>query len=546
MFHITTSPQIVLAEVHHLLAKGRLFQALKLIQYWSKTHQNTWLLDVSTNLLIALTAASKKGRLVIQQQTYDIAECIVTGGFATASAENPDSKQTWDISTDIRTEPQATMPPEVTGSEAPQPSSSIAVLPPPSPPPPPPPPPQLVELETKPTKVGAKPPKGGSKPPSQAKNTAKPTPSKENSGELMGGLFYNIPKTMKQNEDAKCVVRIAFDAKHLTKTDDVNENFDNKVTKTVRIAEIMEVELLEGGLDEAFKIQSISQKQQFLDRSDATEWQFFVRPLKSGTFKLVLKISIIERINDIDRRKEAVMIQNISIITTGVVPPQAFLPAQMPMQPLKTLLFMGANPPGTRLLQLDVEHSHISESIHNKYNIEVERFLSIDEISNLIVSKTPSIVHFSGHGQDPLSKNTPNEALDTRGIGLPKDYDKTGGIVVFDAEKRGMAIIETAQLDFIFETIVKNMGILIDVVVFNSCYSESQAKVVGKYVPYVIGTSRAIGDDIAIAFAAGFYTGISNALPVEKAFLSGRMTAVLKDIKAKDLIVLYKNGVKFM
>ena len=59
---------------------------------------------------------------------------------------------------------------------------------------------------------------------------------------------------------------------------------------------------------------------------------------------------------------------------------------------------------------------------------------------------------------------------------------------------------------------------------------------------YVVGTANAIKDDTAIAFASGFYFGLAQGLTVEKAYTTGRMQAVIKDIKAKDLIVLYKNG----
>jgi hypothetical protein len=104
--------------------------------------------------------------------------------------------------------------------------------------------------------------------------------------------------------------------------------------------------------------------------------------------------------------------------------------------------------------------------------------------------------------------------------------------------------VDDDALDFIFDNIVTNFNVPIEVVVFNSCYSESQAKVIGKYVPYVVGSARAIGDDVALAFASGFYFGMSKGLSVEKAFSSGKMQAVLADKQSKDLIVLYRNGEK--
>jgi hypothetical protein len=105
-----------------------------------------------------------------------------------------------------------------------------------------------------------------------------------------------------------------------------------------------------------------------------------------------------------------------------------------------------------------------------------------------------------------------------------------------------LEIVDDDVLDFLFSTAVRDLGIPIEVVVFNSCYSESQAKVIGKYIPYVVGTANAIKDDTAIAFASGFYFGLAQGLSIEKAYATGRMKAVIKDIKAKELIILYKNG----
>ncbi len=207
----------------------------------------------------------------------------------------------------------------------------------------------------------------------------------------------------------------------------------------------------------------------------------------------------------------------------------------------KTLLFMGANPPNTRSLQLEVEHSRIAAKLNNFYRIEVEKFTSASDIPELIVSKEPNIIHFSGHGKDPNS----SEAGGTgRAIGykLPAGYDQKGGIVVFDDDMLSMKILDDDVLDYLFQSAVEGLGIKIDVVVFNSCHSESQAKVICKHVDYVVGTARAISDDVAIAFASGFYYALGQGKTVEKAFTTGKMQAVIKDFKARDLIVLYKDG----
>ena len=224
--------------------------------------------------------------------------------------------------------------------------------------------------------------------------------------------------------------------------------------------------------------------------------------------------------------------------TIAVKPP--IMPVLPPNPGMKTLLFMGANPPGTPLLQLEIEHSRISAELNNTFKIEVAKFVNETDIAKLFTAKKPNIIHFSGHGKDPVTGNKPQTAEDGRGIGLPNNYK--GGIVVFDKNMRSLKVIDDATLDYLFQQAVQALKIPLEVVVFNSCFSESQAKVVGRYVNYVVGTARAISDEVAIAFASGFYFALGNGETVENAFTTGKMGAVIEDIKAKDLIVLYKNG----
>ena len=212
----------------------------------------------------------------------------------------------------------------------------------------------------------------------------------------------------------------------------------------------------------------------------------------------------------------------------------------------KTILFMGANPPGTKFLQLEVEHSRIATKLDNKFNLATEKFLSAGDIPELISKYNPNIIHFSGHGKDPKSGEHGATSDSARGIGyaLPVDYEQRGGIVVFDDDMRGLAIIEDESLEYLFDSTVNDLGVPLEVVVFNSCYSESQAKAIGKFVPYVVGSSRALDDDLALAFAEGFYFGISSGASIERAFVTGKQKVVLKKPKSRDLIVLYKKGVK--
>ncbi len=383
------------------------------------------------------------------------------------------------------------------------------------------------------------------KPAKSAAKSAKPKPQTE------GGILYNIPDKMQLGVQTKCIVRLAFDKKQLKKDTD---KFTDEVIKTVRVSEVMEVDLIDISGENAFNIQFVSQKEQFIDKNEATEWLIMVKALKAGSFSLALKVAIIERINDKDRRKEMVLEELVAVVNDNVAPSTEFKSASQPFQAVgaqtlmpmgnpsvKTVLFMGANPPGTQFLQLEIEHSRISVELEGNFRFPTAKFLSAAEIPKLFIIQKPNVVHFSGHGKDPSGSGDENG---TRGIGLPKNYEKTGGIIVFDNDMRGMKVVDDRALDFIFSNAVKKLKIPIQIVVFNSCHSESQAKVVGKSVPYVVGTAHAIKDDIAISFAVGFYFGLANGLSVEDAFTSGKMQAVMEDLDAQNLIVLYVNGVK--
>ena len=48
----------------------------------------------------------------------------------------------------------------------------------------------------------------------------------------------------------------------------------------------------------------------------------------------------------------------------------------------------------------------------------------------------------------------------------------------------------------------------VDCVLLNACYSENQAKAIGKYIKHVIGMHQSIGDKAAIAFCSRVLSSI--------------------------------------
>ena len=130
-----------------------------------------------------------------------------------------------------------------------------------------------------------------------------------------GEVMYRIPKKMTQAEEVKCMVRLAFDRKVLM--EDLEEEAGD-VLKDIRISDVMGVELIDAG-DGAFKIRTINDSVQFVEKDLFTEWVFYVTPLLPGVHPLVLKISVIEILNGVERKRNVVLEEKVEILTTHPV-----------------------------------------------------------------------------------------------------------------------------------------------------------------------------------------------------------------------------------
>jgi hypothetical protein len=62
--------------------------------------------------------------------------------------------------------------------------------------------------------------------------------------------------------------------------------------------------------------------------------------------------------------------------------------------------------------------------------------------------------------------------------------------------------------------------------------TEDQAAAIGQHIPFVVGMSKAIGDQAAVKFAVGFYDAIGAGRSYEDAFRFGCSAIELKGIPA--------------
>ncbi len=141
---------------------------------------------------------------------------------------------------------------------------------------------------------------------------------KEEKEDKHGEVLYHVPDLMQLNHEEKCTVRIAFEADQLFRD---WEKTDVDVVKSIRVSEIMAVSMLNvDETDPPFAIRTLSETVQFLDKDDFTEWLFYVKPIRMGKFPLILRVSVIEMINNKEYKKDIVLEEEI-IVQADEVPP---------------------------------------------------------------------------------------------------------------------------------------------------------------------------------------------------------------------------------
>ena len=71
-------------------------------------------------------------------------------------------------------------------------------------------------------------------------------------------------------------------------------------------------------------------------------------------------------------------------------------------------------------------------------------------------------------------------------------------------------------------------------IVFNTCFSESQARAVTSTVDCAVGMSSDVSDSAAIVFAASFYRALGFGLSVYDAFEQGKTALMLEDMAEQE------------
>jgi len=123
-----------------------------------------------------------------------------------------------------------------------------------------------------------------------------------------------------------------------------------------------------------------------------------------------------------------------------------------------------------------------------RVNLEVVPEVRRSDVVRYIGSRRPDVLHFSGHGEK-------------------------GEIVLNDKWDQGDGEMVSQQW---LEGVLADKGV--DVLVLNCCWSASVAEKLKGTVPLAIGTTNAVGSDVAARFSATFYDALQSGATLKKSF----------------------------
>ena len=181
-----------------------------------------------------------------------------------------------------------------------------------------------------------------------------------------------------------------------------------------------------------------------------------------------------------------------------------------PTPPPTKILFLAANPVGTDPLRLDEEIRAIDEALRmaefrDRFEIEQQWAVRVGDLQQALLRHQPQIVHFSGHGAS------------------------TSQLVV-EAEAGTPQAIPQDDLSDLFDILEGDIRL----VVLNACYSDGQAKAIGKHIDCVVGMTTAVGDEAAIEFATAFYRALGYGRDIRTAFELGTNQIGLQNLPDED------------
>jgi hypothetical protein len=176
-----------------------------------------------------------------------------------------------------------------------------------------------------------------------------------------------------------------------------------------------------------------------------------------------------------------------------------------PLRETPIILIMSANPKDD--LRLDEEMREIRTELEKtefgrQFQLELRPATIYKDLQRYVAETTPTILHFSGHGDVP-------------------------GIMLEDERGKPYLVPGTALATLLSLPFIKDQ---LRLVVLNACLSETQARMIAQEIDVVVGMASNVGDEAAINFARGLYSGLGMGRDVASAFALGTNAIEIADL----------------
>lgn len=193
-----------------------------------------------------------------------------------------------------------------------------------------------------------------------------------------------------------------------------------------------------------------------------------------------------------------------NLLGSYVQPPKT--PTAVLRSGLNTLLFLSANAQND--LNLEAEMRRVDRAIQSarhrdKFTLEKQTDLHLNDIQRHLLRFQPHIVHFAGHG------------------------DNAGSIAVKSEDGAILSVPITALRDT-FAILRDNIRL----VVLNACWSQPLAESLAEVVDCVVGMGSEINDAAACDFSEAFYCALADGRNLHEAFALGVNRLDLQRLRA--------------
>jgi WD40 repeat protein len=189
-----------------------------------------------------------------------------------------------------------------------------------------------------------------------------------------------------------------------------------------------------------------------------------------------------------------------------------------------TILFLSANPEGTRPLGIEQEHRDIGDELvrarpADAFALQSAPAARVADVRRGLAKHRPVVVHFAGHGVARSGATGENRDLD-EADGSATDQARTvrGELLFLDEDTSRPASVSIEALAGVFA----REGGSVRCAVLNACNTIVQAEALRPHVDAVVGTTAPVGDQVAIAFSRGFYAKLGGGGTLGEAFAAGR------------------------